>query len=101
MNIIQYKELLSDLCEKHNVKRLFVFGSVVSGENKAGSDIDLAVEFRPMDLASYAQNYFGLHAALEEKLNRPVDLIEWNAVKNPLFRRQVEKERQIMFEASL
>ncbi len=98
MDIAQYKALLSDLCEKHNVKRLFVFGSVVSGGSKAGSDIDLAVEFHPMDLASYAKNYFALHAALEEKLNRPVDLIEWNAVTNPLFRQQVEKECELIYE---
>ena len=31
----------------HHVKALYLFGSVVRGEDKPGSDVDILVEFQP------------------------------------------------------
>jgi len=38
---------LADLCRRHGVRRLAVFGSAARGEMRPGSDIDLLVEFLP------------------------------------------------------
>jgi predicted nucleotidyltransferase len=36
------------ILEDHQVKSLYLFGSIVRGENKPGSDIDILVEFQPV-----------------------------------------------------
>lgn len=89
---------LEEVCKQHNVKRLYLFGSALFNRMDADSDVDLAVQFQPMDLSTYARNYFALHDALEALFGRRVDLIEWDAVTNPLFRQQVERNRQLVYE---
>jgi predicted nucleotidyltransferase len=41
------RERLEALCRNYHVKRLAVFGSVLSGEDTPASDLDLLVEFSP------------------------------------------------------
>lgn len=89
---------LEEVCKQHNVKRLYLFGSALSNQMNVDSDIDLAVQFHVMELSTYARNYFALHDALELLFGRSVDLIEWDAVTNPLFRQQVERHRQLVYE---
>ncbi len=74
------------LCHKHKVASLFVFGSILNENFKSSSDIDLLVNFSEVDLYDYADNYYNLKTSLEKLLNRPIDLIENNAIKNPYLR---------------
>ena len=53
-------EQIRDLCDKHKVATLFVFGSILSDKFRKSSDIDLIVEFQDIDLYEYADNYFCL-----------------------------------------
>jgi len=55
---------IHDLCLKHKVARLFVFGSVLSESFKEDSDIDFIVDFNNIDLYDYADNYFDLKFSL-------------------------------------
>ncbi|HZH37676.1 MAG TPA: nucleotidyltransferase domain-containing protein [Flavisolibacter sp.] len=93
----QYNHVIRTLCEKHRVRRLYAFGSVLTDKFSAGSDIDLMVEFMSVDLRQYADNYFSLKFALEDTLHRPVDLLEEKAIKNPYFRKAVEQQRQLIY----
>ena len=77
-------EAIRELCFKHNVARLFVFGSVLTEKFKKNSDIDMIVDFSGVDVYNYADNYFDLKFSLEKLLKREVDLLEEKAVKNPL-----------------
>jgi hypothetical protein len=52
---------------------------------KKDSDIDLVVDFLPMDIAAYAKNYTDFKWSLQKLFNRPVDLLEEKAIKNPFF----------------
>ena len=38
---------LEEFCQRHNIRRLALFGSVLHGTAKPDSDIDLLVEFLP------------------------------------------------------
>jgi predicted nucleotidyltransferase len=40
-------EAVKQVCEKHRVRRLRVFGSTVRGEERPGSDVDLLVDYDP------------------------------------------------------
>jgi predicted nucleotidyltransferase len=98
MNIIdQNIEIIRDLCTKHKVSRLFVFGSILSRKFKKNSDIDLLVDFRDIDLYDYADNYFDLKESLENLFKRDVDLLEDKAIKNPYLRQSIDASKQLIY----
>ncbi|GAA4301468.1 nucleotidyltransferase family protein [Compostibacter hankyongensis] len=88
---------IQKLCESHNVKRLYAFGSVLTDNFRKESDIDLIVDFNPIDISDYADNYFDLKFSLQDVLNRPVDLLEEKAIKNPYFKQAVQPKRQLVY----
>ena len=46
------------LCKRYKVKRLFVFGSVLTDRFNDESDIDLVVDFKKDEVEDYFDNYF-------------------------------------------
>ncbi|HRT81358.1 MAG TPA: nucleotidyltransferase domain-containing protein [Bacteroidales bacterium] len=89
---------LFELCEKHKVKELYIFGSILTDKFRDSSDIDMLVQFYQIDLNDYFDNYMELKENLEELFKRPVDLVENQAIKNPIFRRIVDREKQLIYE---
>lgn len=92
------KDKLFELCQKHKVKELYLFGSILTDNFRDSSDIDILVQFYQMDLMDYFDNYMDLKENLEQLFNRPVDLVENQAIKNPIFRRVVDREKQLIYE---
>ena len=88
---------INKLCSAYKVKRLFAFGSVLTERFNDDSDIDFIVDFEPIDLGQYADNYYDLKFSLEDVFKKPVDLLEEKAIKNPYFRQVVEKQRQLIY----
>ncbi|MBF0374529.1 MAG: nucleotidyltransferase family protein [Alphaproteobacteria bacterium] len=81
--------------ERFGVRALSLFGSVVRGEAKPHSDVDLLVEFEP----GTAMGLFGfveLKNVLEGLLGRPVDLITDSHIK-PRIRTRVMSEARLVF----
>jgi predicted nucleotidyltransferase len=98
MNIIDKNiDKIRDLCFKHKVANLFVFGSVLSERFKKSSDIDFIVDFRYFDVYDYADNYFDLKFALEGILNRRIDLLEDKAINNPYLRQSIDSSKQLLY----
>lgn len=83
--IDQYTNEIRRLCDRHKVKRLYAFGSVLTDRFQKDSDIDFIVDFEPLDVGQYADNYFDFKFALEDTLRRPVDLLEEKTIRNPFF----------------
>ena len=83
---------LKELCGRHRVARLDVFGSAAQQVAGAG-DVDLLVEFEDLPADGYADAYFGLLADLEALLGRPVDLVMASAVRNPFVKETIERSR--------
>jgi predicted nucleotidyltransferase len=80
------------ICTHRKVRRLAVFGSATDDRfNPDKSDLDLLVEFEKMLPAEHAEQYFGLAEDLERLLNRPVDLVEPEPIRNPYFRKSLEE----------
>lgn len=52
------------LCLRHNVNRLYAFGSVLTNKFDETSDIDLIVDFEPIDVSEYADNYYDFKFSL-------------------------------------
>lgn len=88
-----------DLCRKHRVKTLAVFGSILTDKFNDRSDVDLLVDFESVDHTDfdYVSNYFSLRDSLERLLDRTVDLIEYGSNLNPLFKASVDKVKQTIY----
>lgn len=76
LNDIKQKAL--PILKKAGVTRSALFGSYVRGEQTNDSDIDILV-----DLPKHATliDLVGLQLALEEKLNKKVDIVEYTGIK--------------------
>lgn len=98
MKIIdQNKAELIQLCINHNVKQLFLFGSILTERFDDKSDIDMLIQFSTIDLKDYFDNYMDLKEKLELLFNRQIDLVENQAIKNPIFRKVVDREKKLIY----
>lgn len=100
MNIIQSNiQRIFDLCKKHKVKSLAVFGSILTDKFNDRSDVDLLVDFDTTDHEKwdYVTNYFNFRDALERLFNRKVDLIEAGGLRNKYFIANVNRTKQIIY----
>ncbi|TAF47908.1 MAG: nucleotidyltransferase [Sphingobacteriales bacterium] len=98
MNLLEtYKLPIFKLCEKHSVKSLYAFGSILTDNFNSESDIDLMVDFAPIKVEDYADNYFDFKFSLQDILNRPIDLLEEKAIKNPYFKTAVLNQRALVY----
>jgi len=87
-------------CTRHGVARLEAFGSALRQDFKPGeSDIDLLVDFRPMDSCARVGVYFGLLDELRALLEGEVDLVMVGAIKNPYIVRDRERTKQLLYAA--
>lgn len=94
------RDALARLCDAYGVAHLAVFGSSVTADCDGDArDVDLLVRFRPRNDMGPADQYFGLLAALEDLLGRPVDLVCESAMRNPFFINQVNQTRTTLYAA--
>ncbi len=71
------KPELTDLCERHRVERLDLFGSALQADfDSTRSDLDFLVEFSPMSPQEHAGAYFGLLEGQENLFLRQETLVE-------------------------
>ena len=76
-----------DLFRRYPIRQLGVFGSVVRGEARPDSDVDILVEFsEPVGF-----EIVDLSLELEALLGRPVDLVSRGAIRERM-RPYVEKD---------
>lgn len=90
---------IRELCERFGVRRLTVFGSVLTEQfDPARSDVDFLVEFQD-SVESEFDAYFGLKEALEDLIGRRVDLVMSPALRNPYFARRVRSSSEELYAA--
>ena len=94
-----YKNIdnIRQLCYKHNVAKLFVFGSILTDKFTKNSDIDFIVDFSGVDIYDYADNYFDLKKALEKLLKKEIDLLEDKAINNPYLRQSIDYNKKLIY----
>lgn len=97
MYLDKYTNEINTLCLQNKVKSLYVFGSVLTGIFSDKSDIDLVVEIDSNDPFDYADSYFNLKFALQDLLKRPIDLLEYKAIKNPYIRQNIDSSKSLIY----
>lgn len=99
-NLIEkYKNELKSLCERYDVKIMYVFGSAVTSDFSESSDVDILISFKDISFEKYTDNYFELHDALVKLFQRKVDLITERSLSNPYFIESIEKTKQLLYAA--
>ena len=69
------KEKIAEFCRRNHIRRLSLFGSVVRGDFRPESDVDVLVEFQPGHVPGFLRL-----SGMEDELSalfegRPVDLV--------------------------
>lgn len=100
LNLIENNKLeLQKLCEKYDIKTMYVFGSATSDNFDESSDIDILISFKEIPFDKYTDNYFELHEKLENIFNRRVDLLTERSLSNPYFIKSVEQTKRLLYAA--
>ena len=81
------KEVKPVLLTKYPIKKMALFGSVSRKEDNENSDVDILVEFD----RSVGMEFIHLCYELERLLNRKVDLVTRNGVKEKYYK-EIESE---------
>lgn len=100
MNVIELNlQKIIELCQRFHVRKLWVFGSILTPRFNKDSDVDLCVDFEKdkINLLGYADNFFDFQYALEDLFGRKVDITEDSAVRNPYFRAELNETRKLIY----
>jgi hypothetical protein len=99
--IEHHRDEIGQLCRRHGVKRLDLFGSAARNEfDPAHSDLDFFVEFQETDWRGSSERFFGLLHGLEDLLHLPIDLVERPAIQNATFLRVAHLNVEPVYAAS-
>ncbi len=91
---------LKNICQKLKIKRLYVFGSIVSDKFNEESDIDFLISFADsLTIEEYTDNYFSLHYQLRAIFNREIDIITERSLSNPYFIESINETKELIYEA--
>jgi len=87
------------LCQRYRVRRLGIFGSVLSPEFSDSSDLDVAVVFDRVSPDGSFEQFMGLKESLEQLFDREVDLVAIDRVRNPVFARELRQAQEVIYAA--
>jgi len=91
---------IADLCRRHGVERLEVFGSVLRDDFRPGSDVDFLVVFRNDDSGPWMSKLQELQDDLARLLGREVDVIDRRGIErseNWIRRRQILSTSEVVY----
>jgi hypothetical protein len=98
MNLIDKNiEAIEYLCEKHKVEELYLFGSILTERFSDSSDVDVLIQFSDIELKDYFDNFMDFKDGLEKILSHPVDIVENQAIRNPIFRQIVDRDKKLIY----
>lgn len=89
---------LAELCRKWKVTELSLFGSILRDDFGPGSDVDVLVVFQP-DAPWSMWNLMDMKAELEVLFDRPVDLVEKEALRNPWRKHRILSTYEVVYAA--
>jgi len=99
--ILQQRDAqVAELCRRHHVRWLEVFGSAADGSfDPEKSDLDFLVEYFPLTPSEHYDAYFGLWEDLKNLFGRKIDLVEDGCISNPYVLRRVNESRRLVYDA--
>lgn len=96
--IERHREQLIALCRRYGVSRLDLFGSAAKGSfEPQNSDLDFIAHFERTREPGYAERFYYFAESLEALFQRRVDVLTERMIRNPIFREEVERTRQVIY----
>ncbi len=92
-------DALATFCRKWRVRELSIFGSALRDDFSPDSDLDFLVSFEPGTSLNIS-DLLDMKEELEARYERPVDLIEKEALRNPWRKREILRTREVIYAAS-
>ena len=89
---------LRNYCQKWKIKRLALFGSVLRDDFRPDSDVDVMVSFQEGSQWSLL-DVVDMKMELEEMLKRDVDIVEDGTIRNPIKRRCIYENLEVVYES--
>ncbi|MDR0937326.1 MAG: nucleotidyltransferase domain-containing protein [Oscillospiraceae bacterium] len=93
--ISEIKDIAVPLAQQYGVDKLALFGSYARGEQRADSDVDFLIDKG----AIRGIKFFGFVSDLEENLGTPVDVVNYEDLKNSVLLGDVTDE-VVLYERS-
>jgi predicted nucleotidyltransferase len=88
-----------ELCQRFGVLNLSLFGSVLTEQFGAESDLDFLVEFdEPTDPVAFGLLLINFEAALSGLFNRRVDVVVSRYVQNPFFKKKIDETKRVIYD---
>ena len=94
---IKFDDLVQ-ICKKYHVIELSIFGSSIRDDFTQKSDVDILVSFGH-DSAIDLFDIMDLEKEFSEMLNREVDIVEKESLKNPIRKDKILSTREIIYAA--
>ena len=91
IDLAPFKSDIEIICTDLSLRRLDLIGSAARDDFSETSDIDVLITFEGDE--DLFERYFSLKERLEAVFKRKVDVIEERAIRNPFFRRSVNRDR--------
>jgi predicted nucleotidyltransferase len=88
---------IADFCQRHHIRELALFGSVLRDDFSPESDVDVLIEFAPNAHIGYV-SFFRLQDELAELFGHEVDLFTPNSLKP--FARETALQTKVVIYAS-
>ena len=89
---------IAAFCQKWRIREFAFFGSVLRDDFRPESDIDVLVSFEPNSPWSL-WDLIAMRDELAALFGRPVDLVEREALRNPIRRQRILSTREVVHAA--
>jgi predicted nucleotidyltransferase len=97
MYLDNYITEIRKLCQQNSVRRLYAFGSVLTDRFNDKSDVDFLVDIEGENALERGEKYFNVLFALQDMLNRNVDLLEEKAIRNKYLKFEIDRTKQVLY----
>ncbi len=94
------RQKVAKFCQKHHIRKLAFFGSILREDFGPASDVDVLVEFEPGKTPGLA--FFRMQEELKQILGREVDLLTFKGIeasKNYIRRKAILESAQVFYAA--
>lgn len=91
-------EVIRSFCRKWKIEELALFGSVLRGDFRPDSDIDVLATFAP-DAKWSVFDHARMREELSTLLGREADVIESAGLRNPFRRLEILATRKVIYAA--
>ena len=89
---------IENFCKRWNIQRMTLFGSILRDDFRPDSDVDVLVAFNS-NLEWSLFDMVDMKSELENIFRRDVDIVEDGTIRNPIKRRCIYENLEVVYES--